>query len=109
MSPHHFAQTFVARRSQARLACSSMTRLTSLFYAILSLAGCQISSARELEAADLIVQTGDRAAGCAAMHKAAEAFHREGNNNYGLHKAAANSYCLAYQLDKEATSLATVQ
>jgi hypothetical protein len=86
-----------------------MTRLAGLFYAILSMAGCEISSAREMQEADRVVQTGDRAAGCAAMHKAAEAMRREGNKDYGMHKAAANSYCLAYQLDQANASGTAVQ
>jgi hypothetical protein len=86
-----------------------MTRLASLFYAILSLAGCEISSAKEMQAADMMVRSGDRAAGCSAMHKAAEAIRREGGKNYGMHKAAANSYCLAYQLDQANASGIAVQ
>ena len=76
-----------------------MTRLIAIFYALLAMAGCQVSSAKELQQASRLEQAGDGAGACVARHRAADAMRSEGNKSYETEEAAANSYCLSQGIE----------
>jgi hypothetical protein len=71
----------------------------ALVYAILAMAGCQMSSAREFQQANRLEQSGDGPGACTARRRAAEAMRREGNSYHETEAAAANSYCLSQGID----------
>ena len=76
-----------------------MTRLITILYPLLVLFGCQFSSARELQIATRLEQSGDGTGACNARRRAAEAMRREGDQFYVIETAAANSYCLAQGIE----------